>query len=200
LWKPGYIIKDCPEGSRGDNRDPKGKGEDTNGRAWVAFNAQNGSNSDYGIKVYFASCANQRVIRDRSFFTKFEKCEGTITGLGGAVAVEGRETVIVKLNGSELKSLDCWYVPSGVTNLIGIPRALGAGASFEMRRSCWKLDGSVVGTLDETMLFKVHVSAIKSFAIVSQSFSVSTGLGASELWHARSGHASLGVFRAVNNA
>jgi hypothetical protein len=91
------------------------------------LNAQNGLNSDYGVKFYFDSGANQHVIRDRSFFTKFEECEGAITGLGGDVAVKGRGTVIVKLNGSELKLLDCLYVPSGVTNLISIPRALGAG-------------------------------------------------------------------------
>jgi hypothetical protein len=57
-----------------------------------------------------------------------------------------------------------------------------------MRGSRLKLDGSVVGTLDETMLFKAHVSVVKPLAMVSQLSSVSTRLGASELWHARFGH------------
>jgi hypothetical protein len=155
--KPGHIIKDCPEGSRHGGRDHKSKGKDAYGRAWIAFNAQHGSNADYGTKLYFDSGANNHVIRDRSLFMKFEECDGSITGLGGEIPVEGRGTVFLKLNGSEIKLLDCLYVPSGVTNSISIPRALSAGAFCEMRGSRLKLDGSVVGTMDDTMLFRAHV-------------------------------------------
>jgi hypothetical protein len=192
--KPGHIIKDCLEGSRDGGRDHKGKGKDAYGRAWIAFNAQHGSNADHGTKFYFDSGANNHVIRDRSLFMKFEECDGSITGLGGEIPVEGRGTVILKLNGSEIKLLDCLYVPSGVTNLISIPRALSAGAFFEMRGSRLKLDGSVVGTRDDTMLFRAHVSIVKPSAMISRLSLVSTGLTSSELWHARFGHPSFGVF------